>query len=155
MHRTLLIVHALCALALVGSITHHFIWSVRYLRGQFGRARQERMFLAIATALFGVVFTLGLVLYPQYKLEVRVGWLDAHHPGVAKLFDIKEHAMMVALGLLVAQNLLARRGHPAESKDPVSRLTYVGIAGLSTLLIWAAAVIGLLTVSYKSFGGGA
>lgn len=154
MYRALLIVHAVLGCAVVGALTHNFVWSLRYLRGAYGRAPAERRFLRWAGRLFAAAFVGGLLLYPQYKLEVRVGWLDSHRPWVGRLFDIKEHVAAVACALLLAQAWLARRAHPADVKAPLGRVVYVSLAGLNAGLVWIVALLGLYTTTHRSFGAG-
>ena len=146
--------HAVVGLAVVGALTHDFIWSLRYLKDRYGQATAERRFLRWGARLFAAAFLGGLLLYPQYKLEVRIGWLDAQRPWVGRLFDIKEHFAAVALASLAAQSWIACRAHPAQMKDPLGRLVYVSLAGLNAGLVWVIALIGLYTATHRSFGAG-
>ena len=146
--------HAVLGCAVVGAMTHEFLWSLRYLRGQYGRAAAERRFLRWAGRLFVGAFAAGLLLYPEYKLDVRVGWLDAQRPWVGRVFDIKEHAAALVCALLLAQTWIGRRAHPAEVKEPLGQLVYVSLAGINAALVWFVALVGLYTTTHRSFGAG-
>ena len=150
--RAMLIVHAVCAMALVGAATHHLVWSARYLRGQFGRARAEQRFLRIVGLLFAATFTLGLVMYPAYKTGVRMAWLDANRPDIGRLFDIKEHFVAIVFATLCAQAWLAKRARPHAGSERIVLVAYAGLSATTALLVWTAAIIGLITVSIRSFG---
>lgn len=154
MHRALLLIHAVLGCALVGALTHNFLWSLPYLDGRYERAPAERRFLRWGARLFGGAFVAGLILYPAYKLEVRVGWLDDHRPWVGRIFDIKEHFAALALATLAAQGWVARKGHPAKVNDRLTRVVYVSLSGLGAGLAWIVALIGLYTTTHRSFGGG-
>lgn len=153
MLRALLILHGICGCALTGAATHEWLWSLRYLRGRFERVRQERLFLKVSFSLFAITYALGLILYPSYKVQVRLAHLDVAAPWVGRLFDIKEHAMALVLASLCAQLLLASRLHPAQHRRPALVGSYVALASWNAALIWLAAIVGLYTVSYRSLGG--
>lgn len=152
--RALLILHALVGGACVGGLTSDLVRSARRLRaGDDAGARPVRP-PWIAAALFAAAFVLGCVLYPPYRLEVRAGWLDAHRPEVARLFDIKEHAAALALATLAAQVYLARRAHAAVVKDALTGVVYVALAAWNAACAWLAVIVGLYTVSHRTFGAG-
>jgi hypothetical protein len=121
------------------------------LRGRFARVAQERLFAAVAACAYAVTFGLGLILYPTYKVRVRTGYFDRPEVGlqtVARLFDIKEMSMLVGVALAGALFALSRRAHP-QGEPRVAPL-YVGLSALVCASVWAAAVIGLYVVSYRS-----
>src|SRR5262245_27735757 len=72
--RALLVLHAICASVLVAASTHHLIWCLRR------RFPQDRLFAAVAALAYAATFSLGLVMYPRYKVRVRVEYFD--QPGV-------------------------------------------------------------------------
>ncbi len=146
--------HAVLGCAVVGAMTHEFVWSLRYLKGRYGGATAERRFLRWAGRLFMGAFALGLILYPEYKLNVRLAWLDARRPAVGRLFDIKEHAAALCCALLLAQLWIGRKAHPADVKDPLGQIVYVSLAGLNAGLVWFVALVGLYTTTHRSFGVG-
>ncbi|HJZ86529.1 MAG TPA: hypothetical protein VKN99_15215 [Polyangia bacterium] len=151
--RPLLVVHALSAAVLVASATHHLIWCRGYLRGRFGRVAQERLFAAVAALAYAVTFSLGLLLYPTYKLHVRAEYLDRADVGlswVARLFDVKEMWMLVGVAIAGGLFYLSRRAHPRD--QPRVAPLYLGLSVLLCLSVWGAALMGLTVVSYRGVG---
>lgn len=140
-----LIVHALAAMALLGAVTHQGVLAVAFLRGRFGRARLERVYVRIVAWLYPITFTLGALLYPTYRVRVRAEILDAAAPWASNAFDIKEN--LAALGLLLAVTLATTR--PAFSPGPEEGRTRLhAIATLSlAALTWTQVILGLLVTA--------
>jgi hypothetical protein len=178
--RPLLVLHLVCAAVLVGATTHQLLWCRGYPRGQFGRARNERRFVVIASIAFVATFFLGNLMYPNYKVRVRAEYLDSPtavaaeqdlrrvegarlnealtaHGGdltwVGRLFDVKEH--WVALGCFAQLVLLglSRFAHPSHERRSLP--LYLGLALFCCGTAWTGAVIGIVTASYRAVGGAA
>jgi len=156
--RLLLIVHAISAGVLVASSTHHVVWCRGYLRGNFDRARGERRFALIAGCAFVITFVLGNLLYPTYKVRVRVEYFDTAAmvarglPQVARLFDIKEHLMALGCAASVGLLLLSRRAHPKDHPGALS--LYLGLSLFACGSAWFGLLVGLFTASHRAVGGG-
>ncbi len=75
--RTWLILHGVVGAALVASSTHLVVWTRGLWAGKAGRWRGVRWFAAITLALYVAAFAMGNLLYPVYKVRVRVEYLDA------------------------------------------------------------------------------
>jgi hypothetical protein len=73
--RAWLIVHAIVGVALVGSATHLVIWT-RSRSGLATRWRGVRRHATITLILYVAAFALGNLLYPSYKVRVRLEYLD-------------------------------------------------------------------------------
>lgn len=133
--------HALVAMALLGSTTHLVVVKVQRWRGK-PNERLEQVYARLIAPLFGAAFFLGLVLYPHFRVAVRAGYLDASQPWASNLFDLKEH--LAALGLPLALGLygLAKRG-PA-----VRPLTDLFALALWAMVTWMA-VSGLIITAVK------
>jgi hypothetical protein len=99
--------HLAGALGLVGA-TAWQAWLVA-LRADGARlARAARR----AAALYGLVFALGLLLYPLYRVQIRFAFFDRPGAGLgwlARLFDIKEHVAALGLPAVLGCALIARR----------------------------------------------
>jgi hypothetical protein len=179
--RPLLICHAVAAAVLVGSTTHHVVWCRHYLRGRYGRAKGEQRFAAIAAAAFVTTFVIGNLLYPTYKVRVRAEYFDnaaaiaeeiklrqAHHRDVgasstvlpavtptlspvARLFDIKEHWVVVGCAASVLLWVLSRKLHPRE--HPRVLTLYLGLSLVACATAWFGALVGLTTASFRAVGG--
>ena len=74
--RWLLVLHTALGAAAVGAATHLVLWMRGYLRGAFGRHRAAQRFAWIAFALHAAAFVAGNVMYPTYKVEVRIAYLE-------------------------------------------------------------------------------
>jgi len=69
-------VHAVLGVALVAVATHLVVWTWPLLGGKVGRWRGARWFAALTFGLYAASFIVGNMLYPVYKVRVRVEYLD-------------------------------------------------------------------------------
>lgn len=148
-----LLVHLFVGGALVASTTHLAVWLWRR------RYKGARTFAAICAALYVAAFALGNVIYPVYKVNVRVGYLDSATASpdlpttarIARWFDVKEH--VAALGLPVALALLAILlvWRPRRADDDAAAIhgMVLGLAITVTLCAWIPAILGALTTSFR------
>ncbi|MCC7121660.1 MAG: hypothetical protein IT493_08905 [Gammaproteobacteria bacterium] len=112
---TLLIVHGLLAVALLGAVTHQTAalwWPPR--RGAHGfvdrfRGRQAVVFTNAIVVLYVLTFVLGAVIYPAYRVDVRLVLEDMLMYAPTGAFEIKEHIAALGLGLLPAYWHYARK----------------------------------------------
>jgi hypothetical protein len=74
--RWFLVLHTALGVAAVAASTHLVVWMWRYQRGEFSRHRAVRKFAWIAFVLHGLAFVVGNTMYPTYKVEVRVAYLE-------------------------------------------------------------------------------
>ena len=139
-----LILHAVAAGALTGSTTH---LALVLRKARLGRPnpRLQRLYPAVALGCYAVVYSLGTVIYPRYRVEVRANYLDEHAPGMAVLFDLKENLATLLGPLVLATVVLSRAEDPAKP----SRVL-LGCALTVALGVWFNAVSGLLVASVRS-----
>jgi hypothetical protein len=172
--RLLLVVHAALGAALVAASTHLVVWMRGYLRGRFERRRAVRRFSLIAVALFGLNYTVGNLVYPTYKVRVRAGYLenpsaveaDLRARGaspdavddaldttarVARWFDVKEHWASVGLMLSIACAVILRFWDPVRDGRDIAPVVF-GLALGAAATAWLAALVGLVTASYRAIG---
>jgi hypothetical protein len=71
-----LIVHGVVGAALVAAATHLAVWTWPLLAGKPGRWKATRLFSLIVFLLYTAEFTLGNLIYPVYKVRVRVEYFD-------------------------------------------------------------------------------
>ena len=103
---TLLIVHGLLAVALLGAITHQAFSVSRRVAGS--RRSFVDQFSGVNPALYATPIMLlfvvtcigGGFLYPQYRLDVRTTLEDLQYRAANGVFEIKEHLAAVGLGML-------------------------------------------------------
>ncbi|MCB9559399.1 MAG: hypothetical protein H6708_03200 [Kofleriaceae bacterium] len=74
--RLLLVLHTVLAVAAVATSTHLVVWLARVRRGAHGRLRAVRRFAVILAVLHGAAFAAGNLMYPTYKIQVKVGYLQ-------------------------------------------------------------------------------
>ncbi|GAB4540663.1 MAG: hypothetical protein Tsb0020_53850 [Haliangiales bacterium] len=72
----LLVLHTICAGALVAATTHLVVWMRGFARSRPGRIRAVRKFAFICAALYVSAMILGNLMYPVYKVRVRVEYLE-------------------------------------------------------------------------------
>ncbi|MBP9088156.1 MAG: hypothetical protein KBG15_18685 [Kofleriaceae bacterium] len=73
--RLMLVLHTVLAVAAVAAATHLVLWLRRNLK-QRGSFASTRRFATYALVLHFAAFVLGNVMYPTYKIRVRVAYLE-------------------------------------------------------------------------------
>jgi len=170
--RLLLVLHAILGAATVAASTHLVVWLRGYLKGKPQRKRAVRRFAWISLTLFALTFVAGNLSYPTYKVRVRTGYLEnppavaAAMPGkqpaeieahydrtsrMARWFDVKEHWVSLGLMLTLACLLILRRWEPVGEAAAIAPLV-VGMAATAAATAWLAAIVGLVTSSYRALG---
>lgn len=91
--RPLLLLHTVLAVGAVAASTHLVVWLWRVRRGQHGRLRAMRRFAIYAAALHLGAFVAGNLMYPTYKVNVKVSYLK---DGDAVLDDAEARLRMQA-----------------------------------------------------------
>jgi hypothetical protein len=205
--RLLLVAHTISAAALVASTTHLVVWMRGWPRGNYLRVAAVRRFALIAASLYVLTFLLGNLLYPTYKVRVKVEYLqegpavvaahaarargaaetrhrydqlqavrrgdpeppalDAPTEGelaeqsallprtankVARWFDSKEHWVALGLPLSLACALLLQVWRPKEDGGNLGWIVF-SLALAAAAVVWFAAIVGIVTVSYRAVGG--
>jgi hypothetical protein len=145
--RPLLVVHAILGFGAAFAVAHHAAFAWQAARGG-GATRQLRRFGWIAPAVLLLQGAVGLVLYPAYRVHVRFARLDVSAPGVAQLFELKEHLAALSFALVVAA-ALAGRSIPAERG---SRRAVAALSSAGALLVWTATLIGVYVTARHPVG---
>jgi hypothetical protein len=106
MYTTLLIIHGLVAVALLGAITHQSISMLRRRSVRNGSfvdrytGVSQKTFTAAVVSLYVVGVILGAFIYPKYRLDVRVPFEEMRLGWAIGLFELKEHFAGIGLGVL-------------------------------------------------------
>lgn len=137
--RPLLIVfHGLLALALACAALHIGAMSYRCLRGrgpaQTASPRHGGLFLWVWV---GAMVT-GLLLYPQFRVDVRAACFDPTYPLATGFYEVKEHWLAIGLPVAISYQALARRGGAS-----LAGAGFHVLGLLLALIITAATLIGL------------
>lgn len=192
--RLLLVLHTILAVAAVAASTHLVVWIVRVLRGNAGRLAAVRRLAIYAAALHLAAFVAGNLMYPTYKVRVKVqylndpqevidegedrlraartverrhtdrtpappteGELDRATLGmpkdaerVARWFDAKEHWIAMGLPLSIGLAFLLRLWTPKEGGAVTPVVVAFALGACFTL--WFAALVGLVTASWRAVG---
>src|ERR1700761_9547880 len=126
---TLLILHGLLAVALLGAITHQaFSTARRSIVPSFvGRFRSVGAagYTNAIVILFIVTSIFGALLYPPYRLDVRPTLEDLDMRAANGVFEIKEHLAAIGLGLLPAYWFFGREPLTAEGLIARRYLTWI------------------------------
>ena len=146
--KPLLILHALTAILLLGSMTHHVLIAVPYLWGNFKKVRLEKIYVKVGFVAYALTFGLGALIYPNYRYHVRHLHFDRELPWASNLFDIKEHWAGIGLALFIALLLISRVIEPKSDRMMLG--VYVFLSAALALIVWFSLVSGLLLTSYRS-----
>jgi hypothetical protein len=149
----LLIVHSLLAVALLGAITHQTIsaWAP-VSRGGAGsfiarmRAAPATSYVNAVVVLYALTALLGGIIYPSYRLNVRIvlEQMQLHVPNGA--FELKEHFVALGLGMLPAYWYFWRAPQAAEYARTRALLT-----ALLAFIVWWGFVVGHILNNIRGF----
>jgi len=123
----LLLFHGLGSVALLGGITHQFVAGLASRKAggagfiQHYSRVSPQLFTTVIAGLFVANTLLGGILYPAYRLGVRVPLEELRLIWVVGLFELKEHFAAIGLGVLPI--------YVAAWRAPVQAGASVGIAG--------------------------
>lgn len=128
---TLLILHGLLAVALLGAITHQALSTAKRVpqadRSFIDRFRSvgAATYTNVIIILFVVTSIAGALLYPPYRLDVRPTLEDLDLRAANGVFEIKEHLAAIGLGLLPAYWFFWRQPLSAEGLVARRYLTWI------------------------------
>lgn len=151
---TLLIIHALCAVTLLGAITHQTLsvwWPVR--AGTHGFIASFRAVRAVSyTNAIIVLYALtaaigGVLLYPTYRITIRPLLEQLHFYPALGLFEFKEHLVALGLGLLPAYWYYWRQPLAAEQAGMRRALT-----SILAFVVWWGFLVGHILNNIRGFG---
>lgn len=144
--RVLVLLHALFAMALIGSSTHHVIVALGYVRGR-ARPRLGRIYALVSAAAYSLTFLVGALAYPTFRYRVRGLYLDHYAVWASKLWEIKETFATIGLSLAVAVLILSRVMDP-KADGSLTR-TYLVMVSATAAIVWFNVVSGLLVTLVK------
>jgi hypothetical protein len=148
----LLIVHALCAVFMLGALTHQTlsVWwppgpGERSFFASFRAVRSASYSNAIVV-MFLATASLGAILYPSYRLAVRVVLEDLRLNWANGVFELKEHFVALGLGLLPAYWYYWRE--PAGANAIPIRI----ITSMLAFIVWWGFIVGHVLNNIRGFG---
>lgn len=150
---TLLIIHALLAVTLLGAITHQAIsvWlPMRKTAGSFVerfRAVPAASYVNAVVILYLATATLGAIIYPSYRLSVRVVLQQLHLNVPNGMFELKEHFVAVGLGILPAYWCFWRQ--PLADDHVRTRAVLTAVLAF---IVWWSFITGHILNNIQGFG---
>jgi hypothetical protein len=150
---TLLILHAILAVTLLGAITHQAIsvcLPTRKTAASFVarvRAVTGASYVNAIVILYVVTAILGGIIYPAYRVSVRpvLQQLDLNVPN--GIFELKEHFVAIGLGILPAYWAYWRRSLADDHARTRAVLTV-----MLAFIVWWSFLVGHILNNIQGFG---
>jgi hypothetical protein len=149
----LLIIHGLLAVALLGALTHQTIsvlWPARQRTGSFVsglRSVPSTTYTNAVIILFVATAIIGSIIYTEYRVSIRSTLRDYRLYVPEGAFELKEHFISIALGLLPAYWYYWR---PALAKEYAR--TRVIVTALLATIVWYGFLTGHVLNDIRGFG---
>lgn len=148
----LLIVHGLLAVALLGAITHQAIGV--WLPARPGAESFIRRMRSVSTAsyvtavvvLFIATALLGGIIYPAYRLNIRIVLEQYELHKANGVFELKEHLVAVGMGMLPAYWYLWRV--PLVEQFARSRKI---VTTILAFIVWWGFIVGHVLNNIRGF----
>ena len=148
--RPLLLLHALIAVTLLGSVGHLGWECLHYLMGRARNVWLGTVHARVGFALYTANFLLGLAIYPTYRVRVRQEFFDIRMPWATNLFDTKEFLAAFGMAAFAALFLASFAVDPRDENDRAMLPTFAGLGLLVASITIYCAVVGLTLVTYKA-----
>ncbi|HWH80014.1 MAG TPA: hypothetical protein VNT76_21685 [Candidatus Binatus sp.] len=148
----LLILHGLLAVALLGAITHQTISVWSPARGSaesfVGRMRSVSAptYVNAIIVLYLLTFCVGSLIYPSYRLNVRIVLEQMQLFKQNGAFELKEHLVAIGLGMLPAYWYFWRQ--PLASDHARTRAV---ITIMLAFIVWWGFLVGHVLNNIRGF----
>ena len=139
----LFILHGLVGVALLGAITHQLVsmYRRRTVRGPSFVDRytgvNQRVFVVAVVVLYAAGVLLGALIYPTYRINVRIPFEEMFLFQAVGAFELKEHFAGIGIGLLPLYYWLWR----PELADS-HRRDRVIITSILAFIVWWDFIVG-------------
>ena len=153
MATTLLIIHGLIAVALLGALTHQTLARWAPVRGRSGssfsrfRSVPPASFTNAVVILYVISALLGGIVYLYFRVDIRPSLERAGHWEALGFFDIKEHFISIGAALLPAYWLCWRRPGTEEPYRLRAALT-----AILAFIVWWGFLTGHVVNNIMGFG---
>ncbi|MFL6798750.1 MAG: hypothetical protein ACJ8F3_15175 [Xanthobacteraceae bacterium] len=150
---TLLIIHGLLAVALLGAVTHQALalwWPARAAVGSFvGRLRAVpgTSYVGAIIVLYVITFILGAWIYTQYRFTSRLALEQLRFLKTVGAFELKEH--LATMGLIVLPVYWAYWRQPLVPELASARRQ---VTLLLAVLVWSNFLIGHIANNARGMG---
>ena len=148
----LLIFHGILAVFLLGALTHQALavaWPPAKRDGSFMSAIRSvdgQRYTNAVIILFVLTFALGTIIYPTYRLNVRIVLQEYRFLKPEGSFELKEHFLAISLALLPAYWYFWRK---ANEENRVTRTMVTAILAFS---VWWGFLTGHVINNIRGFG---
>jgi hypothetical protein len=149
---TLLIIHGILAVFLLGAITHQAVgaaWPITKKGSGFFQSVRGVNGMSYTNAvivLFLVTFAIGTIIYPTYRINVRTVLQEYRDFKPEGMFEMKEHLLALALALLPIYWLVWRRASDAN------RVARAALTSLIAVAVWWGFLTGHIINNIRGFG---
>jgi len=139
---TLLILHALVGVTLLGAITHQSVSMLRRVTTRTGSfidrysSVSRKTFTIAIVSLFATNVILGAIIYPTYRLNVRIPFEEMRLGWAIGLFELKEHFAGIGLAMLPAYAFVWQTQSDLASRNRVA------ITLILALIVWWDFLVG-------------
>ena len=152
MNVTLLVIHGICALALVGATTHQalvVLWPRRPGENNFVaryRGVNAPGYTDAVVVLYIITAIFGAIVYTIYRIQVRPALEDVGDLATVGLFELKEHFLAITAASLPAYWYYWR-------KRPDARMTRAALALLLAGNVWFGFIAGNIVNNVRGLVG--
>ena len=146
-YKFLLLLHLFLTFLLVGAMMHNLLVVFNYLSGKFARKKREWYYARLSFWSYLVVYVIGALIYPYFRVYIRHEYLDANFPWATGLFEVKEHWGAVGLALFACYYLLRKMFDPETEKEKL--YFYVPLCFLLNIILWYKVIIGCFLTILK------
>ena len=142
MTTTLLILHSLVGVTLLGAITHQGVSVLRRGTTRSGSfidrytGVSRKTFTIAVIMLFAINVLIGAIIYPTYRLNVRIPFEEMRLGWAIGLFELKEHFAGIGLAMLPAYAYVWRVDSDFASRNRVA------ITLIIAVIVWWDFIIG-------------
>ena len=149
----LLILHGLVGVALLGAITHQTVSVLRRRQTRSGSfldrytGVSQRTFTIAVLSLYPAGLIIGAVIYPAYRLNVRIPFEEMSLGWAVGLFELKEHFAGIGVALL-PMYAYTWRSEASESH----RRDRIALTLLLTFIVWWDFLIGHVLNNIRGLG---
>jgi hypothetical protein len=149
----LLILHGLVGVALLGAITHQLVSVLRRRTTRNGTFLDrytgvtQMTFTTAVVSLYVAGLVLGAVIYPSYRLDVRIPFEEMSLKWAIGLFELKEHFAGIGLAVLPVYAFVWR-SESTESR----RRDRITITMLLTFIVWWDFLVGHILNNIRGLG---
>src|SRR5262245_56183199 len=151
----LMIIHGLCAVGLLGALTHQamsVLAPVRQAAGGGGfvtrfRAVQGAGYAAAVCVLWVVTFLFGAWIYTKYRMYVRIPIETQGFWKTQGVFELTEHLAVIGLGSLPIYWLLWK-----DARNPEFASARKWLTVLLAAMVWYMFLVGHIVNNVRGFG---